>query len=312
LLPCNLNIRASAKLTGFCKKLITFLNRPKVSMGKHDRGYRTPLRMGKGALTRDTSLRVQTPEGIEYVLYPAGLLSRACAYGIDIIFQGLFLIAFSIIYYVILEEAMGIWLILLVQFALDWFYHVFWEVFFRGQSLGKRFLGLRVVQNDGSPVNLGSSFIRNLLRFADGFMGLYLMVLLSLTLSKGFRRPGDWAAGTLVIYTWQSQAPSRRDPMLWLDSVPPVVPGRSLSYEEKQGILSFAQRYPLLGSARADEIAGPLVKSLSGPGGEILRLQDQGENPGGGYAGYLLGIARTFAGLRESGLSVPHERIGQE
>jgi uncharacterized RDD family membrane protein YckC len=245
--------------------------------------------MGKSSLFQDTSLRVQTPEGIEYTLYPAGLLIRACAYGIDAFFQGLFLLAFSVIYYIILRQGVGIWLILLVQFAFDWFYHVFWEVFFRGQSLGKRFMGLRVVQSDGSPVNPGASLIRNLLRFADGFMGLYLAAFLSLTLSRGFRRPGDWVAGTLVIYTWQSQAPSRRDPLLWLDSVPPIVSGRPLSYEEKQAILSFAQRYPLLGPARAGEIASPLAESLR-------EDVSYGENSGVGDAAFILGIARTFAG----------------
>jgi uncharacterized RDD family membrane protein YckC len=245
------------------------------------------------SLYQDTSFRVQTPEGIDYTLYPAGLLIRACAYGIDVFFQGLFLLAFSIIYYVVLQRGIGVWLVLLVQFALNWFYHVFWEVFFRGQSLGKRFLGLRVVQNDGSPVNPGSSFMRNLLRFADGFMGLYLIAFLSFTMSRGFRRPGDWVAGTLVIYTWQSQAPSWRGLMSWLDAVPPTAPGRALSFEEKQGILVFAQRYPLLGPARAEEIAASLAESLCGP--------DDPPVENGGNAIYLLGIARTFAGSGPTG-----------
>ncbi|MDR1931155.1 MAG: RDD family protein [Treponema sp.] len=243
---------------------------------------------------RDTLLRVQTPEGIEYALYPAGLLIRSCAYGIDLFFQGLFLLAVNILYLTLLRAALGIWLVLLMYFALDWFYHVFWEVFFRGQSLGKRFLGLRVVRSDGSPVGPGSSLIRNLLRFADGFLGLYLTAFLSLTMSRGFRRLGDWAADTLVIYTWQSQAPARRDPLYWLDAFPPALPGRALNYEEKQGVLAFAQRYPLLGPARADEIARPLVQSLKLPAcGK--QLPAGGKSAGGGDAAFLLGIARTFA-----------------
>jgi uncharacterized RDD family membrane protein YckC len=251
--------------------------------------------MSKSSSAQDTSLCVQTPEGIEYVLYPAGLLIRVCAYSIDSAFQWLILLGFSIVYYSVLGEAVGIWLVLLVRFALDWFYHVFWEVFFRGQSLGKRFLGLRVVRSDGSPVDPGSSLIRNLLRFADSFLGLYLAAFLTITLNRGFRRPGDWAANTLVIYTWQAQAPSWRDPMIWLNTVPPVIPDRSLTFEEKQGILVFAQRYPLLGPARANEIARPLAASLRNSPPE-----SSPENPAGD-AVYLLGIARTFAGTGNPG-----------
>jgi hypothetical protein len=36
----------------------------------------------------------------------------------------------------------------------------------------------------------------------------------------------------------------------------------ALSGEEKQGILMFVRRYPLLGKARADEIAAPYVRAL--------------------------------------------------
>jgi uncharacterized RDD family membrane protein YckC len=200
----------------------------------------------------------------------------------------MFLAAFMIIYFTVLRAPAGIWLVLLVRFALDWFYHIICDVFFRGQSPGKRFLGLRVVLEDGSPVSAGASFIRNLLRFADGFIGLYLIAFLSLVGSRGFRRPGDWAAGTLVIYTWQSRAHHRPDRMDWLRlNVSPVIPRRALSFEEKQGILLFARRYPLLGTARADEIAGPLAASLCK---DPLPLSETGPS------GYLLGIARSFAG----------------
>jgi uncharacterized RDD family membrane protein YckC len=250
----------------------------------------------------DTSFRVQTPEGIEYSLYPAGLPIRACAYGIDTFFQLLIMGAFLVVFSLVLEHFVGVWIILLLKFVLDWFYHVIWELCCRGQSPGKRLVGIRVVQNDGSPVSPGASLIRNLLRFADNFLGLYLIVFLTLIGSKAFRRPGDWAAGTLVIYTWQSQAPERRDLMAWLNGVTPASPGRSLTTEEKQGLLMFARRYPLLGPARADEIARPMAASLRGAMAASLRgAMAASLRAGSGAAdvsdsAYLLGIARTFAG----------------
>jgi len=239
-----------------------------------------------GPVRDDTAFRAETPEGIEYTLYPAGICARFCAYSIDSFFQWIFLAAFLIVYFVVLRALAGIWLVLLVRFALDWFYHIIGDIFFRGQSPGKRFLGLRVVLEDGSPVSPGASFIRNLLRFADGFIGLYLIAFFSVIFSRGFRRPGDWAAGTLVIYTWQSRARHQPDRMDWLRSISPIVPDRALSFEEKQGILLFARRYPLLGPARADEIAGPLAASLA---------KDPSLIGEAGPSGYLLGIARGFA-----------------
>ena len=234
----------------------------------------------------DTSFRAETPEGIEYTLYTAGLCARFCAYGIDTIIKWIAFAAFFIVYLVLLDTAGGFWIFLLVYFALDWFYHVLFDIFFRGQSPGKRILGLRVVMNDGSPVSAGASFIRNLLRFIDGFIGLYLIAFLSAAFSQAFRRPGDWAAGTLVIYTWQSQIPQQPEKMAWLSGIEPILPKRPLSFEEKQGILMFARRYPLLGGARADEIANSLAASI----------QNNTETLADGASAYLLGIARSFAG----------------
>ena len=241
-----------------------------------------------GPVLNDTSFRSETPEGIEYTLYPAGLCARFCAYGIDTCIEWAILLVFFIFYSIFLYSFGGFWIFLLFYFILNWFYHVIFDVFFRGQSPGKRILGLRVVLSDGSPVSAGASFIRNLLRFVDGYIGLYLIAFLSASVSQAFRRPGDWAAGTLVIYTWQSQIPEKSAKMDWLTSWEPILPKRPLSFEEKQGILMFARRYPLLGEARADEIAGSLAASL----------QNSTEPLTQGASAYLLGIARSFSGER--------------
>ena len=236
-----------------------------------------------GPVPNDTAFRSETPEGIEYTLYPAGLCVRFCAYGVDTLIKWVIIIIFAALYHYFLNS---LWFFILFYFALDWFYHVFFDLFFRGQSPGKRIFGLRVVLNDGSPVSAGASFIRNLLRFVDGYIGLYLIAFISASASQAFRRPGDWAAGTLVIYTWQSQIPEQSDKMDWLSGMEPILPNRPLSFEEKQGILMFARRYPLLGEARADEIAGPLAASLQNSTEPVKR----------GASAYLLGIARSFAG----------------
>jgi hypothetical protein len=181
----------------------------------------------------------------------------------------------------------GSWISMLAAFLINWFYHVVCELAFHGQSAGKRLMGIRVVRADGSPVTPGASFIRNLLRFADTFMLLNLIALLCISFSKGFRRIGDWAGDTLVVYASGHEA-FRLNSMAYLAQVEVVTPPRPLSWEERQAILMFARRYPLLGSARADEIARDYVRALKGE-----NLAGDGS---GGESAWLLGIARKLSG----------------
>jgi uncharacterized RDD family membrane protein YckC len=229
----------------------------------------------------DSALGALTPEGVEFALFPAGLPIRTCAYGIDKMIQWL-LVGVLFLTTNFLGDAAGRWLILILLFCVDWFYHCLCELLFRGQSPGKRIMGIRVVRDDGSPVNPGASFLRNLLRFADTFLFLCPIAFISMAASRGFRRLGDWAAGTLVVYTAKSLALPRRSVFPAFPESPQFVPPPRLSYEEKQAVLAFARRYPLLGAARAEEIARPYVLAL---GADVPAASV-----------YLLGMARRFAG----------------
>jgi len=231
----------------------------------------------------DSSLKALTPEGVEFVLFPAGLPVRTLAYAIDKIIQLIIIIVTSTTIS-ILRESMGLWLAMIINFIVNWFYHVICELAFRGQSPGKRMTGIRVVKNDGSPVDPSASFLRNLMRFADTFFFFFPIAFITIAASRGFRRIGDWAAGTLVVYTSMAKNNPRGSLSLFLEKYEPVTAARPLSYEEKQAVLNFARRYPLLGEARANEIAGiyaPCLKS-----GDSA-LTD---------AAFLLGIARKLSG----------------
>jgi uncharacterized RDD family membrane protein YckC len=197
--------------------------------------------------------------------------------------QGALMIVLALVLDMLGEKG-GIWFLLILTFCLDWFYHTAWELLWRGQSPGKKIMGLRVVRSGGMPVNPGSSFLRNLLRFADTFLCLYPLALASMTASRGFKRLGDWVADTLVVYTSQSLAAPRL--AAGLPKTPPAFPAAAplaaLGGEEKRGLRMFAQRYPLLGRARADEIARPYAASLKG-----AENWDGEESP----AEYLLALA---------------------
>jgi uncharacterized RDD family membrane protein YckC len=242
----------------------------------------------------DSAVRVETPEGIEFTLFPAGPLVRGCAWGIDQVIQWV-LIAITDSVLSFYGDDSGSWAALLIFFCIDWFYHTLWEIFGRGQSPGKRLLGIRVVRGDGAPVNPGASFLRNLLRFADTFLFLCPIALLTMLLNRACRRLGDWAAGTLVVYAVRPLSVSAMPVFAPVPGNPGAVPAElglealpaNLSGEEKQGILMFARRYTLLGRARADEIASPYVKALRG---------DTAETPPGASADCLLAISRRLTG----------------
>ncbi|MFV0442530.1 MAG: RDD family protein [Planctomycetaceae bacterium] len=69
------------------------------------------------------------------------------------------------------------------------------ELLFRGQTVGKRILNLRVVKADGFSLDALSILTRNLFRFVDHLPPLWAIPILS----QRTQRPGDMAAGTLVV-----------------------------------------------------------------------------------------------------------------
>ncbi len=196
----------------------------------------------------DTLLRVVTPEGISFDLHPAGPLPRLAAYLLDTFFQFLILIAMAFP-----AEAVGLtgpWIFSLLGFALMWFYMVFFEVLLGGRTPGKRIVGLQVVQRDGTPPTFGMSLLRNLLRFADFFAALGLLVPL---LVPGFRRLGDLVAGTLVIYA-PEQVSNRRGRNAF-DSVSPTPPQRILDSDASLAVMEFARRMDRFGPGLRKELA---------------------------------------------------------
>ena len=229
----------------------------------------------------DTILTVVNPEGVAYSLRPAGPVPRALAFLFD---SMLVLMILGLLSAVVYSSDLnpGTWVYMLTAFVLQWFYHVLWEVFGNGATPGKKIFGIKVVGADGSPVTPGASFIRSLLRYADSFLGLTLIGLVTMMFSPGFRRLGDWAAGTLVVYRRMKDGAvlltAGNDVRHQSSDVP-------LSGEEKMTIISFARRYNRFGIERADEIAGRFVPA-------ITKRPEALQEPGA----YLRGIGASLTG----------------
>jgi uncharacterized RDD family membrane protein YckC len=198
----------------------------------------------------DTVYLVETPEGIDLQAELAGPVPRILAYAIDISIR---MVVVSILSIVLLAAGKaGGGILMLVTFLLEWFYPVFFEVYRKGQTIGKSSMGLVVVNDDLTPIRWGNSLIRNLLRAADFLPFAYLGGLLCMVTNPRFQRLGDIAAGTLVIYKHKQKD---RAGLPECQAYPPPLP---LELEDQIAIIGFAERARELSEDRQQELANIL------------------------------------------------------
>jgi uncharacterized RDD family membrane protein YckC len=211
----------------------------------------------------DTIHAVQTPEGVDLALPVAGPVPRALAYALDLMIQGVGLSSVQTVLFSAGQSGFAMGVYLIAAFLTSWFYPVLFEVLSHGQTPGKRIVGLRVVQENGTPIGWSSSVLRNFLLVADFLPLFYLAGLLTMFLDSSFRRLGDLAAGTLVVY---ADAPRVRS--AFAGDVTPLAPPFPLTLDEQGAVIAFAEREASLSAERARELAeipGPLSASDDPP-----------------------------------------------
>jgi len=150
----------------------------------------------------------------------------------------------------------GLGLALIITFLTYWLYGVGFEVLNNGVTPGKKSQKLRVVHNDGTPIRLPASLVRNFLLTVDFLPVLYTAGIVSLLVTKPFRRIGDLAAGTMVVY----EATASDDNTILTAAVKP--PPFVLLQEEQTAFVDYLERAPQLNEARADELALILAEVL--------------------------------------------------
>ena len=206
----------------------------------------------------DTVVTAETPEGITIELRPAGLASRCYAYVIDLLIRFAILLAVSLA--TRFMAGLGTAVLLILWFALEWFYPVAFELSRWGTTPGKRLFGLKVVMDSGLPITPAASITRNLLRGADFLPLLYGFGCVSMLVRHDFKRLGDIAAGTLVVYQAQ------RGAKVAMSDIAPMAPVMTLSARDQAAIVALAARAPTLTRARLDELAA-LAAAVSGDAG---------------------------------------------
>ena len=149
----------------------------------------------------ENTLPIRTPEGVGFSLVPAGPAIRFAAWLID---TGCILVATSTVAGLLKVTALfsldfGMALITLSSFLIAVGYGICCEWFLRGQTLGKRLLRLRVVDEQGLYLQFSQVVIRNLLRVVDLVPAFYLVGGVSALFTRRSQRLGDIAASTIVV-----------------------------------------------------------------------------------------------------------------
>lgn len=195
----------------------------------------------------DTARRIATPEGIELALRLAGPVPRAAAWLIDLALRACILLGLSMILGALGGFGTGVFL--LSWFFLEWLFPAWCEVNWNGATPGKKALRLIVLHDDGTPVRWPAALARNLLRGIDFLPIFYGIGLVAMLMNRDFKRLGDLAAGTIVVY---AEAKPRS---LSIPAAPPLAPPVALTLAEQRAILDFAERLGGLTEERAEELA---------------------------------------------------------
>ena len=152
-------------------------------------------------MNKTATLNIRTPEGVVFSQQLAGPMTRFLAWTLDLLVLFGFILllnivlAFFSVLSVEIAQAAGI----VMFFAFSIGYGIFTEWRWRGQTVGKRVLRLRVVDVHGLRLKFGQIVIRNLLRPVDMLPGPYLLGGLACLLNDRCQRLGDLAANTVVV-----------------------------------------------------------------------------------------------------------------
>lgn len=193
------------------------------------------------------TITIITPSNIEVEYKLAGVGSRIAAFIIDFLIQN---IAYVLVVFIVmsinfqlqrtqitlqLSTAMGI--IIALLFIINFGYFIVCELVMNGQTIGKRIFGLRVIRDNGQPIEFTQALIRGIIRST---LDLLYVGFFTIFFSKKHKRLGDMAAGTIVVierrYTAKSVA-LNDSPM------PSFIPHLSeMTHEEKAVVDSLLLR----------------------------------------------------------------------
>lgn len=144
-------------------------------------------------------ITVTTPFNIEIELLAAPYHKRLLAWLIDIC-----IVAFFVFGMVTAVPSLFIggftdgFMVIFVMLP-SYLYHLYMEILLKGQSLGKKALGIQVVDKSGREPSLSQYFLRWVLRIVDMGITMGVGATVAYTMTPYNQRIGDLVAGTIVI-----------------------------------------------------------------------------------------------------------------
>ena len=216
-------------------------------------------------------LTIDTPEQTSLEFPLAGIGSRFVAMAADTAIQ---MIGGFVIFFVFALTATalpfgdgrgGVWAFagMIIAFFLIYYgYFAFFETVWNGQTPGKRYAQLRVMKDDGRPINAQDAIARNLLRIVDQLPFLYGIAILSVFLSKQNKRLGDFVAGTVVVHEKTVELARPFQETRIDESAPSYDVGR-LTADELHLIETFLQRRDAFDPALRGSMAAQITARIS-------------------------------------------------
>jgi uncharacterized RDD family membrane protein YckC len=223
-------------------------------------------------------LTIETPEQTSLEFPLAGIGSRFLGLALDTL---LIIAAYTVLGLIaalvaslgfigVMGKQWGLAILIFVAFTVQFGYFAIFEALWNGQTPGKRWTHLRVIQDSGRPITPYGAILRNLVRIVDSLPSFYAIGIVTMLISRENKRVGDYAAGTVVVH---------EKPLLGVDAIwsvsatspqpVPAGPFAQLSIDELHLVESFFDRRsnldPDVRRSMARQIAQRLGERLNVP-----------------------------------------------
>jgi len=154
------------------------------------------------------NFNINTVQNVELSNKIAGLGNRILASLFDLLILLLYfiflIVIVSIFNFTNLERTISVLLVFIVYIPVT-FYNLFFEVFFDGQTIGKKIMKIKVVRLDGGKPKLYHYIVRWIFRLVDIYMMFGGVAIFIIAFSKKGQRLGDVVADTTVIKILNNQ-----------------------------------------------------------------------------------------------------------
>jgi uncharacterized RDD family membrane protein YckC len=213
---------------------------------------------------------VVTPEAVVLEFETAGIASRLLGGLIDAGIQGALLLGLSFGFIVVAQSGVPFGgvasgMLYVALFLVVFGYPAALETLWRGRTVGKAALGLRVVTVEGAPIRFRHAAIRSILQLVDKVLFTGLFGVLAMLFTARNQRLGDLVAGTLVL----RERTGARAPHAVTFSVPSglepyaaTLDVAGIGHQDYGAVRSFLLRAPSLPPGVRHELARGLAVPL--------------------------------------------------